>query len=60
MDGADFQQQHELEAERWTLTVEALDRCFQAGAKLADLETLARECGVKWVPHADRSVTSVD
>ena len=59
MDDADFQQQHELEAERWMLTVEALDRCFQAGAKLADLETLARECGVKWVPHADR-VTSVD
>ena len=60
-DVADWrQQQDELEAERWMLTVEALDRCYRAGAKLEDLYLLARECGiVNYKPHADR-VTSVD
>lgn len=38
------QQQYMLDRERET--VEALNRCIAAGAKVDDIKTLARECGV--------------
>lgn len=46
MDRADWEQQQECERERWALTIEALNRCAAAGAKVEDIQTLARECGV--------------
>lgn len=47
MDQAMHEQwQHELERERWQMTVEALNRCAQAGAKPEDLVLLAKECGI--------------
>lgn len=51
MDRADWEMQHEVERERYMLAVEALDRCAAAGAKVEDLKTLARECGItNWKP----------
>lgn len=37
---------HELMQERYRLTVEALARCVEAGAKKEDIATLCRETGV--------------
>lgn len=51
----DGQEQHQDVLNREREAVEALDRCLTAGANPEDLQTLARECGVKWKPdaHAD-------
>lgn len=38
--------QHQLEAERYEMNVQALSRCLAAGAKQQDVELLARECGI--------------
>lgn len=46
MSGPGWEQQEELERERYAMTVEALNRCAAAGAKPEDLKTLARECGI--------------
>lgn len=46
MEPAGWEQQHELERERWMLTLEALNRCAAAGAKKDDIVVLARECGI--------------
>jgi hypothetical protein len=37
---------HELMQERYRLTVEALQRCAEKGAKEEDIKTLCRETGV--------------
>lgn len=37
---------HELMLHREREAVEALNRCLAAGAKVDDVKTLARECGV--------------
>jgi hypothetical protein len=58
--GPDYQQQMEAERERYEMTVDALNRCAQAGARVEDLKTLARECGItNYQPHADRRTASV-
>lgn len=46
MEPAGWEQQHEAEREKYTLALEALTRCAAAGAKLEDIKTLARECGI--------------
>lgn len=37
---------HELMQERYRISVEALKRCVEAGAKPDDIKTLCRETGV--------------
>lgn len=46
MDRADYQQQ-ELERERITLTLEALEAARKGEATQEQIEHLARECGIK-------------
>ncbi len=46
MEQPGWEQQDQLERERWELTVAALDRCAAAGARPEDLSILARECGI--------------
>ena len=41
-----WEQQDQVERERYEMTVQALNRCAAAGARREDLETLARECGI--------------
>ena len=54
--GPDWQQQQEAERERYEMTVEALNRCAQAGAKPADLKLLAGECGlINYTPPKEAS-----
>jgi len=51
MTEADARQQQELEEERLLMTLEALDRCWRAGAKREDLLFLSDELGVTWTPR---------
>ncbi len=53
----DWQAQQQLEEERLRNTLEALDRCKAAGASSKDLDTLARELGVKalWKPKQENA-----
>lgn len=37
---------NELMLEREREAIEALNRCVKAGAKVEDIKTLARECGI--------------
>ena len=45
-DDSQWQQQHQLEAERWQLTLEALDAACEGKATAEQMKFLARECGV--------------
>lgn len=45
-DGAQEFYAHELMQERYRLSVEALQRCANAGAKEEDIKTLCRETGI--------------
>lgn len=50
-DGRDAEQEawaNQLMLERERMAMEALNRCAAAGADPKDVETLARECGLKW------------
>jgi ribosomal protein S16 len=44
---AGWEQQDQLERERYQLTAEALERCLKAGAHPEDVARLARECGIE-------------
>jgi hypothetical protein len=48
---AGWEQQEQLERERYQLTAEALERCLNAGAHPNDLEWLAKEIGIQWTPE---------
>lgn len=37
---------HQLELERYREACDAINRCAKAGARIDDLKTLARECGI--------------
>jgi hypothetical protein len=50
MSDAGFEWIDQLNAERYQMTKDALDRCLKAGAHPEDLETLAKECGIEWKP----------
>lgn len=46
---SDWQQQQELERERWETSMEALARAQELGLEEVYLRHLAGECGVKFV-----------
>lgn len=62
MEQAGWEQQEESERERWQMTLGALKRCADAGARVEDLIHIARECGIdpKYITlNADRRTASV-
>ena len=55
MEPAGWEQQEQLERERWRITVDALDACRLGVASEEQIKWLARECGLKNYPEGSHA-----